>query len=59
MNKEHGITIIMTSSELAELKTICDRIAIIDQGKVAGILSPADDDVKFGLLMGGKRVENL
>lgn len=59
MNKEHNITIIMTSSELAELKTISDRIAIIDKGEVAGILRSDDDDVKFGLLMGGKRIETL
>lgn len=57
MNKEDGITIIMTSSELAELKTICDRIAIIDDGRVAGILKGDDDNVKFGLLMGGKRID--
>ena len=57
MNKEEGITIIMTSSELAELKTICDRIAIIDDGRVAGILKGDDDNVKFGLLMGGKRID--
>lgn len=55
MNRELGITIIMTSSELAELKSICDRIAIIDEGKIAGILKPTDSDVSFGLLMGGER----
>ncbi len=59
MNREHNITIIMTSSELAELKSISDRIAIIDAGEVAGILRPDDDDVKFGLLMGGKRIEAM
>lgn len=59
LNKELGMTIIMTSSELAELKSITDRIAIISEGKLAGILKPSDDDKKFGLLMGGKSVEDI
>ena len=55
MNQEQGVTIVMTSSELAELKSVCDRIAIIDEGRIAGILKPTDSDVDFGLLMGGER----
>lgn len=53
LNKEKGMTIVMTSSELAELRTICDRIAIITEGKVAGILKPEAQDAEFGLLMSG------
>ena len=48
-----GMTIIMTSSELNELRMICDRIAIITEGKVEGILKPDDSDVDFGLMMSG------
>lgn len=55
-NRDHGMTIIMTSSELAELRKICDRIAIVYEGKVAGILPPDASDVDFGLLMAGKTV---
>lgn len=56
LNQELGMTIVMTSSELGELRSICDRIAIITDGKIAGILKPDDSDVDFGLLMaGGKR----
>ena len=33
LNEEMGMTIVMTSSELAELRSICDRIAIIKKGK--------------------------
>ncbi len=54
LNKELGMTIIMTSSELAELRTICDRIAIISEGKVEGILNPDDSDKDFGLMMAGE-----
>lgn len=54
LNKELGMTIVMTSSELAELRTICDRIAIISEGKVEGILRPTDSDKDFGLMMAGE-----
>ena len=53
LNKELGMTIIMTSSELAELRSVCDRIVIVSQGKIEGILSPDDSDVDFGLMMSG------
>ncbi|NNF07212.1 MAG: sugar ABC transporter ATP-binding protein, partial [Candidatus Eisenbacteria bacterium] len=55
LNRDKGITIVVTSSELGELRRICDRIAIIDRGQVAGILAPNAPDVEFGLLMGGER----
>jgi simple sugar transport system ATP-binding protein len=51
---EQGMTIVMTSSELAELRSICDRIALVSEGKIAGILHPDDSDVNFGLLMAGR-----
>ena len=56
-NEENGVTIVMISSELEELRSICDRIAIISEGKVAGILSAAEESEKFGLLMAGLGVE--
>jgi len=52
---EQGMTIVMTSSELAELRSVCDRIAIVSAGKIAGILQPDDSDVNFGLLMAGQK----
>lgn len=54
LNREQDMTIIMTSSELGELRSICDRIAIISEGKLVGILSPEDADAKYGLYMSGK-----
>lgn len=53
LNREFGMTIIMTSSELAELRSICDRIAIVCHGKIDGILAPTASDVDFGLMMAG------
>ena len=52
-NREYGTTIVMISSELEELRSICDRIAIIDEGKIAGILPPTADVAEFGILMAG------
>ena len=57
LNRERGVTVIMTSSELAELRAVCDRIAIITEGKVAGILHPNDDDSTFGMLMSGESID--
>ena len=53
LNKELGMTVVMTSSELAELRMVCDRIAIVTEGKIEGILKPNDSDVDFGLMMSG------
>ena len=56
-NRNRGTTIVMISSELEELRSICDRIAIVDEGKIAGILSPEAPVAEFGLLMSGERLE--
>lgn len=57
LNKDYGMTIVMTSSELAELRSVCNRIAIISEGKISGILKPNDSSKKFGLLMSGLKLE--
>jgi simple sugar transport system ATP-binding protein len=53
MNRARGTTLVITSSELAELRRVADRIAVVDGGRVVGILPPDADDVEFGLLFGG------
>lgn len=55
-NRERGTTIVLTSSELLELRRVCDRIAVIDKGQVAGILPPDAPDLDFGLLFAGKKL---
>ena len=57
INREMGKTIIVVSSELVELRSICDRIAIISDGKLASIMSPDAPDAEFGLAMSGSKVE--
>lgn len=55
LSREFGMTIVMTSSELAEIRSICDRIAIVSEGRIAGVLKPEDSDIDFGLLMAGHK----
>lgn len=57
-NEHLGITIVMISSELEELRSVCDRIAIVTDGRIAGILPPFADVAEFGLLMVGKEPKN-
>ncbi len=50
-NRESGVTIVMISSELEELRQICDRIAIVSGGRIAGILPATSPSEEFGALM--------
>lgn len=53
LNRRLGMTIVFTSSELLELRSISDRIGIVHHGQIADILPPDAPDVKFGLAMSG------
>ena len=50
-NRESGVTVVMISSELEELRQICDRIAIVSGGRVAGIRPASALSEEFGMLM--------
>ena len=47
------MTIVMVSSELQELRSICDRIAIVSEGRLVDTLKPDASDADFGLAMSG------
>ena len=53
-NEENGTTIVIISSELEELRAISDRVAIVCEGKIYGILPPDAEISEFGLLMAGE-----
>ncbi len=53
LNREQGMTVVIVSSELMELRSVSDRIGIISDGKLACILKPDDSDADFGLAMSG------
>ena len=50
-NRESGVTVVVISSELEELRQTCDRIAIVSGGKIAGILPATESSEAFGMLM--------
>lgn len=54
-NKNKNTTIVISSSEIDELKRICDRIIVMYEGKVFDELSPNEDDEVFSLAISGKR----
>jgi simple sugar transport system ATP-binding protein len=54
LNRERGLTLIVTSSELAELRMVCDRILIVYHGRIEAELPPDASDRDFGLAMAGE-----
>ena len=50
-NSKLGVTIVMISSELEELRQCCDRIAIVTDGAISGILPASTPSEDFGMLM--------
>lgn len=55
MNKEKGTTIVISSSEIDELRRICDRVIVMYEGEIFDILSPEEDEDVFSLAISGKR----
>ena len=50
-----GIGILLLSTDLREIISLADRVAVIHRGAIAGELTPPDVDLQsLGLLMGGK-----
>ncbi|NOT35342.1 MAG: sugar ABC transporter ATP-binding protein [Candidatus Eisenbacteria bacterium] len=54
LNTTQGISLIVTSSELAELRALCDRIAIVYHGRIVATLPSDASDQAFGLAMAGE-----
>ena len=55
---ESGKGVLLISADLEELFSLCDRIAVLYSGQIAGILDRESfDEQKIGLLMGGIREE--
>lgn len=57
-NEENNTTIVIISSELEELRSISDRIAIVCEGKIYGVVPPDTEIAEFGLLMAGEYMLN-
>jgi simple sugar transport system ATP-binding protein len=55
----HGMTLIISSGELDELKRICDRIAVLYQGRLFDVLTPDQSDKAYVLACSGIRPEAI
>ena len=57
--REAGTAVLLISEELEELFALSDRIAVIHDGEVMGVMPVADASVeKIGLMMTGERIDN-
>jgi simple sugar transport system ATP-binding protein len=51
--RDHGVAVLIVSSELDEIYALADRIAVIYEGKITGFRSPDVDTAELGRLMAG------
>lgn len=52
--RDNGLAILLVSTELDEVMKLSDRIAVMFEGKIMGIVDPKEIDTeKMGLMMGG------
>lgn len=57
--RDDGVAILLISEDLEELIMVSDRIGVIYEGKIVGIVKPEEADIKeIGLMMGGSRSAN-
>jgi simple sugar transport system ATP-binding protein len=56
--RKRGAATLLISEDLEELMHLCDRIAVMYEGKVMGIVRPHDVDAEtIGLMMAGTTLE--
>jgi simple sugar transport system ATP-binding protein len=53
--RDNGVGVLMISLDLDEILTVCDRLAVIYEGKIVSLMDRKDANVDdIGLMMGGK-----
>lgn len=58
--RENGTAVLLISEELEELLSLSDRIAVIYEGEIMGVVKTQDADIhKIGLMMTGSRLEDI
>lgn len=55
VNQEQGVTLVCSSSDLDELKMICDRIAVFYEGRLFGVYPARSPDEELALAISGER----
>lgn len=58
LSKEEGVTVLITTHYMEEADALCDRVAIIDHGKIRALDSPANLKMKVGKSMIRAKVKN-
>jgi len=58
INREIGTTMLIASSELGEIKRICNRIVVMYEGRIFAILPSDCDDIELALALSGERLES-
>ena len=54
--RDNGESVLLVSEDLEELFQVCDRVAVMFEGRFMGIVDPADCDMgEVGLMMAGSR----
>lgn len=58
--RKRGAAILLISTELEEILTLSDRIAVIYQGKIMGVIPNKNVNIEhLGLMMAGTKLENV
>jgi len=53
--RREGMGVILISEDLDEIRALSDRIAVMYEGEIVGIVPPSEEIEKIGLMMGGER----
>jgi simple sugar transport system ATP-binding protein len=51
--RDHGVAVVIVSSELDEIYALADRIAVVYEGKITGFRDPDVPAAELGRLMAG------
>ncbi len=58
--RDEGAAVLLVSTELEEVMKLSDRIGVLFEGKLMGIVRPSETTVEeIGLMMGGTRLEDI
>ena len=58
--RDGGIGVLLVSTELEEVLKLSDRVAVMYEGRIMGIVKPAETTVEeMGLMMGGTPLERI
>lgn len=58
--RDAGIGILLVSTELDEIMKLSDRIIVMYEGKIMGMVRPSETTIEeMGLMMGGHTLENI